>query len=256
MTTINTNYSVPAFTVTEQTKARISTESEELSEGKELPHSEKSATVEISQDGINSYKESLVKSATTGLQQSENGKGVIMTDFSTLIGSRMPSIYGEKNESGEYSRNYFSTSEAASNILKAYAGLYDEIVTGYEAGTRETYVEDKTSESGYRKLTMDEELEELNKAYKDYADRYATNRDKNVIDILSAHAKKVSELSSGRTAIANEANALLEKYKNDPVPDDFSDKMMKAANSFVAQYKANRGLDINSLLSGITIFAK
>ena len=196
-----------------------------------------------------------IDKAKNGQQAVKNDH--IMTDYSHELASRMPSIYGEKDADGEYSlRKFFSVSDTANNLLKAYASLYDEIVKGHEAGTRETYVEDKTAEGGYRKLTMEEELNELDKAYKDYADRYASNRDKHIMDILSAHAKKVSEISGGRTSIANKAKALLEKYKNDPVPEDFSSRMLKAANTFVQQYKVNRGMDINSLLSGISIFAK
>ena len=72
-----------------------------------------------------------------------------------------------------------------------------------------------------------------------------------MIEILSAHAKKISELSGGRTDIANEADILLEKYKADPVQKEFSSKMMEAARSFVQQYKSNQVLDLNSLLSGM-----
>lgn len=178
----------------------------------------------------------------------------VMTDYSHELAGRLPSVYGEKDENGEYVRNYFSVSDTASNLLKAYAGLYDEILKGYEAGTRETYVEDKTAEGGYRKLTMDEELKELDKAYKDYADRYAANRDSHVLDILSAHAKKVSEISGDRAGIAKEANELLEKYKKDPVPKDFSDIITRAADSFIKQYQQNKGVDINALLQRITVF--
>ena len=181
----------------------------------------------------------------------------VMTDYNQELASRIPSVYGEQDENGEFSiRNFYSVTDTANNLLKAYATLYDEIVKGHEAGTRETYVEDKTAKGGYRKLTMEEELEELDKAYKNYTDRYAFNRDKHVVDILSAHAKKVSEISGGRTEIANEAKELLEKYGKDPIPEDFSSKMLEAANFFVQQYKANRGVDISTLLSGINVFAK
>ena len=140
--------------------------------------------------------------------------------------------------------------------MKAYASLYDEIIKGHEAGTREIYVEDKTAEGGYRKLTMEEEFNELDKAYKDYAGRYASNRDKHVMDILSAHAKKVSDISGGGGKIAEEVKDLLEKYKKDPVPEDFSSRMVKAASTFVQQYRANRGLDISSILQGISVLGK
>ena len=244
MTGINTNYN-QSIIITEQTKARVVSESEKQTQDLNGDSGNKAATLDISNQGFQQYKDSL-----------KPQNGIILTDYSTMIGSRMPSIYGEKNDKGEYDRNFYSVSDTSSNLLKAYAGLYDEIVKGHGAGTRETYVEDKTAESGYRKLTMEEELNELDKAYKDYADKYASDRDKNVIDILSAHAKKVSEISGGRTGIANEVNDLMEKYKKDPVPEDFSNKMVKAAGVFAQMYKNSVGTDITTLLQKISIFGR
>ena len=114
----------------------------------------------------------------------------IMTDYNNEFASRMPSIYGDKDDEGNFIRNFISVSDTANNMLKVYASLYDEIVKGYENGTRETYVEDENAEGGYRKLTMEEELDELDKAYKGYAERYEANRDNHVIEILSAHGKR------------------------------------------------------------------
>lgn len=168
----------------------------------------------------------------------------IMTDYKYEFASRMPAVYGEQDQNGDYIRNFYSVADAANHMLKVYATLYDEIVKGYEAGTRETYVEDKTAEAGYRKLTMEEELQELDKAYEDYVDRYASDRDKHIIDILSAYEKKVSEISDGRASIADEVGDLLEKYKNDPVPENFSRIMRRAAESFIKQY---REIDMNNI---------
>lgn len=51
------------------------------------------------------------------------------------------------------------------NLSKAYENLRTEIVQGYENGTRRVYVIDESSETGYRTLTMEEELSALDAAY-------------------------------------------------------------------------------------------
>lgn len=52
---------------------------------------------------------------------------------------------------------------------KTYQKLYHEIMEGYQAGTRTRYVQDDETESGYRKLTLEEELQLLDEAYGDIA---------------------------------------------------------------------------------------
>ena len=51
------------------------------------------------------------------------------------------------------------------NLGKAYQNLRDEITQGYEKGTRQVNVIDESSETGYRTLTMEEELSALDAAY-------------------------------------------------------------------------------------------
>ena len=51
------------------------------------------------------------------------------------------------------------------NLNKAYQKLRDEIVQGCENGTRQVNVIDESSETGYRTLTVEEELNALDAAY-------------------------------------------------------------------------------------------
>lgn len=182
-------------------------------------------------------------------------QGVIMTDFASEFASRMPSIYGEKDENGEYERKYFSASETASNMLKTYATMYDEITRGYEDGTRETYIEDKSAADGYRKLTKDEDLAELDMAYRNYAERYAANNDDKVLQILYEHTKKVVALGGDRVEIASEASTILEQRMQErDLRADFGGTMRMVADQFVGLYQDNRGVSVDELLRGISIF--
>lgn len=112
----------------------------------------------ISEEGFKSYKNSID-------EKNAASKGVIISNYGYMLSSKLPSIYGEKDVSGEYECTYRNITEKVNDLLKAYASIYDEIIQGHENGTREIYIKDKNSDQGYRKLSMDEEIGELNKAF-------------------------------------------------------------------------------------------
>lgn len=208
----------------------------------------------ISQEGIQSYKDSIMKSSKDALGNS----GVMLTDYRSMISSKMPSTYGAQKENGEYERNYQSISEKADSLLKAYAESYDEIQKGYADGTREAYIADDSSETGYRKLTKEEELAELDKAYQQQATEFENNNNSKIISALIDNAKKVKEASGGRETIAASRLEDLQKRKAevDKLPTDMSKKLVDASMNFKVQYgfaKAGN-IDISSMLKGINIF--
>ena len=242
-TTINTNYS-SYFNVNNDTKDRIISESKEASQGQKT---QANASVEISMDGLKKYKESTAPE-----------KGVILSDQSTynaMITDKMPSTYGEKDADGNYSRIYYSPRQTADNMVEAYGEAMDEIVQGYKNGTRETYVEDKSAEGGVRKLTMEEELAELDKAFEAKTKQYEKEHDPKILNALKDHAKKVNELSSGRAKISKDGEKLVENAIKE-MPKEFSKNVVKAANNFAEQYRLQMSgkVDISALLKGIKPF--
>ena len=201
------------------------------------PRQDSPIKVTISAEGIKSYKDSILKGS--GLSN-----GVIMTK------------YGDRNENGEYEKNYRSIEDKANDLLGAYASIYDEIVRGHEEGTREAYVADDSSETGYRKLSMEDEIAELNKAFTKKAEQFeAQNKNnKEVIEILEAHAEKVIKLSGGRTSIAKGAQKELERAKKEVVPDNLSEKIVKASKVFADSYKLGGSFStVAKILDGIKI---
>lgn len=173
-----------------------------------------------------------------------------ITSYSGMISSKLPASE-VMDEKGEYHHRYSSLSSQADNLLKAYAESYDEIVRGYEEGTREVWVEDKNADSGVRKLTKEEDLVALDKAYQDRVDSFTQNNDKKIIDALAANAKKIMEATGGRTKIAKEVSPELEK-----LPADIGKKMKDAAMSFKVQFGLQQAgqVDISNILKGISIF--
>ncbi len=72
---------------------------------------------------------------------------------------------------GQRTGSAYGIADKMEDSVRAYGNLYDEIVQGYRDGTRERYVEDENSETGFRKMTMEEELSGLDRAFQKMADR-------------------------------------------------------------------------------------
>ena len=95
---------------------------------------------------------------------------------------------------GQRDSGAYSFSDRAADYVRAYGNLYDEIVQGYKDGTIERYVEDETSETGFRRMTMEEELADLDKAFRSVADKAEV--DAKASKILDGYKEKLSKLKN------------------------------------------------------------
>ena len=146
-----------------------------------------------------------------------------------------------------------SAAGKADGYVEAYAELYDEIVQGYEDGTREIYV---AGEDGPRKLMKDEELDALDAAYKKTVDSFVTMEQTNqrARTIIGEEAEKIAKISRRETKAAD----FLKEQKargTDKVPENLNEKMLSAVASFKEKYAAfnpNAGT-LSQLLAGIKI---
>ena len=146
-----------------------------------------------------------------------------------------------------------SVTDKANGYISAYASMYDEIVKGYENGTREIYVED---EFGMHRLTKEEELKALEEAYKREVDDFVTMEKANeqAYAIVSQEMINIASVSARSGVAVSEANdsKAMEQHK---VPENLNGKMLSAADIFKQNYAAfNPDTDsLSQILSRVKI---
>lgn len=207
----------------------------------------------ISKEGLANYRNTLLNDAgEDSTVPGDKKEGLLSREdmarsYHFALGNRFTFIGGDQ-----------TMEEKATDLFHAYAELYDEIVRGYESGQRESYDPNAPDgEGGYRKLTMEEELDALQAAYQDYADAlegFAVRREKDAVileNIAVTRARLFGE-QDGRTMEAKEA---VLKLKNEVVPENLSRQLGKAAAEFTQQYALQRNAAVESLLKSITLFS-
>lgn len=150
--------------------------------------------------------------------------------------------------------------DKGSALLEAYASAYDEIVQGYADGTRNVYVEDETAESGYRKMTMEEEISGLDAAYQKYVSGFGT-RIHQAVDASKAFDKymaKLSKIDIHRAKMSTKAKKFFDKMNEEDIPVNISDSMLGAKQKFIEMYSQydTKSLSLKSMLENIKIFSK
>lgn len=209
---------------------------------------EQPVRLSISNEGKEHYRNSIrqggQESYDSVLQRREQLKNekISLVDYGYEISKRVGAGESVSSAAGR-----------ADGYVKAYAELYDEIVQGYEDGTREIYV---AGEDGPRKLTKEEELDALDAAYKKTVDSFVTMEQTNQCarTIIGEEAEKIAKISRKETKAAD----FLKEQKargTDKVPENLNEKMLSAVASFKEKYVAfnpNAGT-LSQLLAGIKI---
>ena len=152
-------------------------------------------------------------------------------------------------------------------MLERYAKRYDELVQGHEDGMRSIFIRD--SQTGkLRTMTLEEELQELDKSLKDAIDgfnaiaedlprravlfdRYADNHIKYFKLYGSEYDLEIAE------AYRDYAADIRNDLANLPKTSEEREKVMyDAVNAFLKQYTGWKaaGMDIKSMVDSITIF--
>ena len=194
---------------------------------------EQPVKLSISDEGWAHYRSSVQQSGQESydavLQRKEQSKKISVISYGYEITSRAQKWNEDAADNG---KKFLSVTDRADGYLKAYAQLYDEIVQGYNDGTREIYVED---EYGMHKLTKDEELSALNAAYARTVDDFVLMEETNqqAREIISEGMKKIARISSRGTMAMDYQD---EQNELNQVPKNLRERMMSAANLFKKKY--------------------
>lgn len=217
---------------------------------------EQSVNLSISDEGKEYYRNSIrqdrQESYETMFQRREQLKNekVSFIDYGYEISKKAAQLAKDTADTG---KSILGTTDKANGYVKAYAELYDEIVQGYENGTREIYVAD---ENGTHKLTKEEELSALDTAYKKTVDDFVTREETNqhARQIIGEEMEKISKISKRETLAAD----YLKEQKargTDKVTENLNEKMFNAVALFKEKYAVfNPNVDkLSQLLMGIKI---
>ncbi len=143
------------------------------------------------------------------------------------------------------------------DVFNEYASLYDEIVQGYQNGTREKYIEDAEAEGGCRKATLEDELALLNKDFQNCLIGYKEREERNAVlrEAIIKYARQLEKSGNGHLEFVKNAKKL-ECEPVAPLPENFIDKMHTAAKEFTDRYmmklSQQGNVNVSKLLSDVT----
>lgn len=188
--------------------------------------------VSISQEGIESYRKQIREKGTSGRVIAKGDKESIIRQAKQAASALSANAYGGELEKlkGQRTGSAYGIADELEDSVRAYANLYDEIVRGYQNGTRERYVEDENSETGFRKMTMEEELSGLDRAFQKMADRADTR------EMIEGEFKRLR--TEGGKGLSTNASKKPQETDGD-APETAGTKMKRLAQEWRDAYKTS-----------------
>ena len=195
--------------------------------------------VTISEEGLKNYREKITNGQSFEEVQ-EQRKLLLETKLSPDMNYKF-TLSAKVNSLNETDKEasgakYLSNEEKLDNIMEAYTSLYEEIVQGYEDGTRVINVADENSEKGYRTLTMQEELADLDNAYESGVNTTVSIMEQNekVSVAFEKYYAKIQSIGAGRAELANAYADRRDKVEM--MPENAVEKMISERDAWKAVY--------------------
>ena len=142
------------------------------------------------------------------------------------------------------------------NNFQAYVKTYDQIVKGYAEGTREIYVADENSETGFRKMTMEEELNGLEKMYQKRIESCKVMAEMRIKSLEhEARYREKMKRMNWVSSIYSEREFQEDLKKKKYGPKEVESTMSDAREQFLALYwNTANSMDIETILKSIELF--
>ena len=113
-------------------------------------------------------------------------------------------------------------------LINSFKSIADEIVAGYDAGTRIRFVQDSNSDDGYSKLTKTDELMLLKQEFEDFAEsKFGIKRQKESEEV----AKVINSLQSVKARIGSSD---MKTYTPEKIPEGFVKKLQDKAGEYIS----------------------
>lgn len=217
-------------------------------------YKEKAIHVSISEEGHENYRKSLLQTEHISTDSKDSYDTIKLSQDAETPDIETNLKVSEQLVDGELGR--LTVKDSLESHLQTYATLYDEIQKGYKEGTREVYVADTSSESGYRKLTKEEELESLDKGYEKLItdlDEFHVQNEKNQ-KIIKEYSEMISKIKGARSETAKNYFENVKTNKEN-IPENVKERMSLAAQTFRNKYmeSTNNSQTVADILSGIDI---
>lgn len=172
--------------------------------------------VNISEEGLKALHGSKLPGSADPFETAERiaymSEHQPIESYESKFSQMIPSSY-EMNELGEAVYVHHTNEEKIAALSEGFKSLVDEINKGYDEGTRVRYVEDPTSEDGFRKLTREEELDILQQEFDDFVDsRFGKER--------AAEDAKIKESLDALQELKKSLGRETKEYKLEALSDE------------------------------------
>lgn len=204
--------------------------------------------VTISEEGYKSYRDRIENGQSFEAVQAQRKRLLERNlspnmNYKFTLSAKINSLNEADKEASE--AKYLSNEEKLDNIMEAYTSLYEEIVQGYDSGTRVINVADENSENGYRPLTMQEELDDLDRAYESVVNTTVSIMEQNekVSMAFDKYYAKLQSIGAGRAELANAYADRRDKVEM--MPENAVEKMISERDAWKAVYAKSFSILLN-----------